>query len=90
MPTVKLVDKTRVGGKVRKIYDKPVSPYQRLMGHADLPQDVKLELTRRYQSYNPVTLQQEVNSAINALILIHTQQQQTEQTVSPPPVVQAS
>ncbi len=86
MPTVKLVDKTRVGSKVRKIYDKPISPYQRLMGYADLPQDVRTELTRL--SYNPVTLQQEVNDAIAALISVHTQQ--TQQAVSLLPDVQAS
>jgi hypothetical protein len=88
MPTVKLVNKMRVGAKVRKIYDKPMSPYQRLMGHAGLAQDIKTELTHRYQSYNPVVLQQEVNDAIAALISVHTQQ--TQQTVSLLPAVQAS
>ncbi|MDR3276234.1 MAG: transposase, partial [Treponema sp.] len=58
LPTIKLIDKSRVGSKVRKVYDKPMSPYQRLMASPDLSGMVKAELTRRYQSYNPVFLQQ--------------------------------
>ncbi|MDR1902967.1 MAG: hypothetical protein LBQ88_11885 [Treponema sp.] len=86
MPIMKLVDKTRVGAKVRKMYDKPMSPYQRLMAYPKLPDAVRAELTRRYQSYNPVVLQREVNAALRALI-VHTQQ---VGTVSPLPVVQVS
>ncbi|GMO26692.1 MAG: DDE-type integrase/transposase/recombinase [Termitinemataceae bacterium] len=74
MPTVKLVNKTRIGAKVRKVYDTPTSPYQRLMAYPDLPRDVRQELTSRYQSYNPVLLQQEVTNCIAALISVHTQQ----------------
>jgi hypothetical protein len=87
MPTMKLVDKTRIGAKVRKVYDTPMSPYQRLMAYPELPEEVGAELARRYQSYNPVVLQQEVNAAIKALIAIHTQQ---AGTVSLVPVVQVS
>ncbi len=31
LPSAKLVSKVRVGAKVRKIYDTPQTPYQRLM-----------------------------------------------------------
>jgi hypothetical protein len=44
LPTIKLIDKSRVGSKVRKVYDKPMSPYQRLMACPDLPDEVKAEL----------------------------------------------
>jgi hypothetical protein len=73
LPTIKLVDKTRVGSKVRKVYDKPVSPYQRLMASPDLSDAAKAELTRRYQSYNPVLLQQEVHQAVSALMELNQQ-----------------
>jgi hypothetical protein len=80
LPTVKLVNKTRMGGKVRKVYDKPMSPYLRLMGYCDLAPGVKEELSRRYRSYNPVILQQELNRAINRLLKVHAQE------ALPPPV----
>jgi hypothetical protein len=64
LPTVK----QRQGVKVRKVYDQPQSPYQRLMASPDLPDQVKAELKGRYQQYNPVLLQQEVHRAVNALM----------------------
>jgi hypothetical protein len=68
LPTSKLVDKTRVGAKVRKVYDPPRSPYRRLLASPDLAEEVKAELSRRYQSYNPVLLQQEVHRAVAVLM----------------------
>jgi hypothetical protein len=68
LPTVKLIDKQRVGSKVRKVYDKPLSPYQRLIASPDLAEPIKAELTRRYHRYNPVLLQQEVHQAVSALM----------------------
>ncbi|GHV06338.1 hypothetical protein FACS189485_14710 [Spirochaetia bacterium] len=73
LPTIKLINKTRVGSKVRKVYDKPMSPYQRLLLSADIPDTVKAELTRRYQRYNPVTLQQDVHQAVEALAELNRQ-----------------
>jgi hypothetical protein len=68
LPVIKLASKTRVGSKVRKVYDKPASPCQRLLASPDLPDPAKAELTRRYQRYNPVVLQQEVHRAVQALM----------------------
>jgi hypothetical protein len=68
LPTVKLIDKTRVGSKVRKVYDTPMSPYQRLLASPDVGDEAKAELRRRYQTYNPVLLQQEVHRAVQALM----------------------
>jgi len=69
MPSLKLVSKTRVGSKIKKAYDtKVLSPYQRLMASPDLGAEVKAELARRYGLYNPVALQREVHSAVDALM----------------------
>jgi hypothetical protein len=73
LPVIKLVDKTRVGSKVRKVYDKPASPYRRLLASPDLADQAKAELTRRYQRYNPVILQQEVHRAVQALMELNQQ-----------------
>ncbi|MDR1308181.1 MAG: transposase [Treponema sp.] len=84
LPTVKLVDKQRVGAKVRKVYDKPRSPYQRLMASLDLSEEVKAELERRYQQYNPVLLQQEVHQAVDALMeLNHRKDLMRQQALAP-------
>jgi hypothetical protein len=33
---MKLIDKTRTGSNIRKVYDQPQSPYQRLLASPDL------------------------------------------------------
>ena len=72
MPTQKLLSKTRVGSKIKKVYDKNVlSPYQRLIASEDLPDGFKEELVKRYKRYNPVRLQQEVHKAVDALMSLN-------------------
>jgi hypothetical protein len=73
LPTVKLIDKSRVGSKVRKLYDKPRSPYRRLLASPALAGEAKAELRRRYERYNPVLLQQEVHQAVDALMEMNHQ-----------------
>jgi hypothetical protein len=75
LPVIKLVSKTRVGSKVRKVYDKPASPYRRLLASPDLSDQAKAELTRRYQGCNPVILQQEVHRAVAALMEMNRQKE---------------
>jgi hypothetical protein len=50
LPTIKLMGKTWVGAKVRKVYDR--SPCQRLLDSPDLGDEAKAELVRRYQNYS--------------------------------------
>ena len=69
IPTQKLLSKTRVGSKIKKVYDKNVvSPFQRLLASADLSDEHKAELSRRFECYDPVILQQEVHDAVAALM----------------------
>jgi hypothetical protein len=69
MPTIKLISKTRVGTKIKKVYDKKViSPYQRLMASPDISAETKTELTKRFALYDPVKLQGEVHKAVDALV----------------------
>jgi hypothetical protein len=72
MPTLKLISKTRVGSKIKKVYDKKViSPYQRLLASPDLCDEAKAELTRRFALYDPVKLQREVHNAVDYLVLLN-------------------
>ena len=72
IPTQKLLSKTRVGSKIKKVYDKNVlSPYQRLVASEDLPDEFKEELVKRYKRYNPVVLQQEVHKAVDVLMSLN-------------------
>lgn len=75
MPSLKLVAKTRVGSRIQKVYDTNIwSPYQRLLASPDISDAAKDELVRRYGRYNPVELQREVHSAVDALMALRKMQ----------------
>jgi hypothetical protein len=67
-PAVKLIGKTRAGAKVREAYDKPRGPCQRPRASADLADEAKAELRRRYEPRNPALLQREAHRAVDALM----------------------
>ena len=64
MPTQKLKSKIRIGSKEIKVYDEPISPFQRLMKLPLTPQTTKDLLLQQIALYNPVELQHNVNKAI--------------------------
>jgi hypothetical protein len=66
IPNKKLLSKTSVGSKTVKKYDRPKTPYQRLLESA-LPEEVKERLRGQYALLNPVSLQYDVHKAVAAL-----------------------
>jgi len=68
IPSEKLISKTRVGSKIRKVYDKQIlSPYQRLLACPDVSDEAKARLVKKSGIYNPVVLQREVHDAVDVL-----------------------
>ena len=55
-PMMKLKEKTRVGGKVHRVYDRAQTPYQRVLASGLLNRRQRKELEARYQALNPVAL----------------------------------
>ncbi len=55
-PSMKLVSKTREGAKVRRRYDEPKTPHQRLMQSPHIPQTVKNQLTAQFDELNPAAI----------------------------------
>jgi len=64
MPTQKLIRKTRIGSKEIKVYDKPISPFQRLSKSKEVQQEIKDSLSAQLALYNPVVLQHNASKAI--------------------------
>ena len=60
-PVMKLTEKIRHGSKLTRRYDKPQTPYRRLLAHPDIPQQVKDLLTAQYYSLNVIALKRELN-----------------------------
>ncbi len=56
IPQVKLIEKIRVGAKYKRKHSKPMTPYQRLMECSQIPDQVKKDLTKKFESLNPFEL----------------------------------
>ena len=67
LPSMKLTSKQRIGSKVVKHYDLPETPYQRVLGSADVPAQAKQQLKRTYQDLNPAQLTREIARLQQAL-----------------------
>lgn len=56
IPTLKIKEKIRIGGKIVKKYGKPETPYQRVMNSNELTEAEKNELTKKKKQLNPFDL----------------------------------
>jgi hypothetical protein len=62
-PTIKLIDKKRIGKhkeKIKRIYDVPKTPYQRVLDCKDVPPEKKNELKKLYATLNPAELRRNI------------------------------
>jgi hypothetical protein len=59
-PTMKLIEKTRIGSKVIKKYDKPLTPYRRVLACPDVSAEDKQALKNLYQKLNPAQLKRQI------------------------------
>lgn len=66
-PISKIVSKERDGAKVRKRYDRPRTPYQRLLETDALDDAKREELARLYARLNPVKLLAEIRRELEVL-----------------------
>jgi len=60
LPQMKLIEKTREGSKVKKRYDKPKTPYQRLLDSNHIDEMTKRKLKRQYAKLNPAALKRQI------------------------------
>jgi hypothetical protein len=71
-PVMKLVAKTRVDGKVRKVYDTAQTPYQRVLASPDVTQENKDTLQALYPTLNPVVLYGKIQKQLDHIWTVHT------------------
>ncbi len=69
-PVMKLVEKQRIGGKVRKIYDKPATPCDRLLACDKVPSATKAELHALRAKLDPLALAQEIERRLSEIFTI--------------------
>jgi hypothetical protein len=73
---MKLKEKTRVGGKVYRVYDEARTPYQRVLASGLLTRKQREQLKARYRALNPVALWCRIQALRDRLFeLVETQGQ---------------
>lgn len=72
-PSMKCIKKVRVGSKYIRKYDKPQTPYQRVLAHKKIEQSAKDELTRIYETLNPLKLKKEIDGLIDKIYKVARQ-----------------
>lgn len=66
-PVRKLIGKERHGSRVRKFYDEPRTPYQRLLQAGVLDEAAAQRLQDQFQAINPAELQRQIELALRAV-----------------------
>jgi len=64
LPSTKLVEKYRDRSRIIKRYDRPQTPYQRILKSKAIPRKSKQELEQLFKTLNPFDIQQTVQRKI--------------------------
>lgn len=66
-PVMKLVEKQRMGSKVQKKYDKPLTPCDRLLACSKVSEDSKDELRKKRAALDPIKLSEDIEQRLKAI-----------------------
>lgn len=67
-PSAHLVDKTREGSRIKRLYDRPKSPLRRLLENPAVPTAVKIKLRHRKQNLDPFQLKINITAIQDQLL----------------------
>jgi len=67
-PVMKLISKERIGGRIKRKYGTPLTPYQRLMDSQQLSKQAEQRLAEAYLPLNPAALKRAIDAKINSLL----------------------
>jgi hypothetical protein len=66
-PVIKLLRKTRVNGRIQRVYDTACTPYQRVLASPQIRKQSKQQLRRIYETLNPAQLRRQLNQSLQRL-----------------------
>jgi len=70
-PTMKLIEKTRIGSKTTKKYDKAQTPYRRVLACPDVSAGDKQALKNLYAKLNPAHLKRQITKLQDKLVRLN-------------------
>jgi len=68
LPVMKLVEKVRIGSKVKRVFDDPLTPYARVLGSPHISDADKAELREVYDHLDLVSLKQRIDELQDQLL----------------------
>jgi hypothetical protein len=74
MPSVKLIEKKQVAAKTIKRYDKPKTPYQRVMESPYVAASVKRTLKEQFETLNPFALRKAIDAKLKKIFALKNRQ----------------
>jgi hypothetical protein len=73
VPSRKCISKTRIGARYQRIYDQAQTPYQRVLAHPDIADEIKEKLKLQHEELNPLLLKQQVDKLTTQIFKIQRQ-----------------
>lgn len=84
-PSVKLIEKERIGSKTLKRYDCPKTPYQRIMESPLVSGTAKQQLTRQFTGLNPFYLRKSMDTKLQKIFQLPITSACASSVPAPPP-----
>jgi len=63
-PVMKLIEKKKINSRYYKRYDKPMTPYYRLMGSMHISKEIKDRLREQHKTLNPLELKRIIDAKL--------------------------
>ena len=79
-PVLHLTSKERIGGKMKRKYDKAKTPYQRILESENITEKKKEELIKIYESLNPAEIKRSLDKKIDILYKVYKKKQESKLT----------
>lgn len=71
-PAMKLMEKKKINSRYYKRYDKPMTPYYRLMGSVHISKETKDKLREQHRSLNPFELKRAIDRKLKNIFKLVT------------------
>lgn len=68
LPVMKLKQESRLGSKVKRVYDDPQTPYARVLAGSHVSQEHKTQLRKTYDVLDLVNLRRQINDLQEQLL----------------------
>ena len=76
-PVMRLMSKERIKGHIKRRYDVPKTPYQRVMESKEVSENKKQELREIYLSLNPAQLKRDIDVKLDELYKAYQEKNKT-------------